>query len=129
MVSYTHLNNVGDYQRQYVPYQAMDVQCCFNKTKNGKKEKNKNKKRISINYIISQTKSRKKEEEKTYHKTPSAGLPINSSPDCALTNFGSTPKNGKVALPGLVGVTPGKGVNILPPVSVCHHVSTIAHLP
>ena len=46
-----------------------------------------------------------------------------------FTNNGSTPKNGKVALPGLVGVHPGNGVNILPPVSVCHHVSTIWHLP
>jgi hypothetical protein len=37
----------------------------------------------------------------------------------------STPKNGSVAVPGFVGVTPGSGVIMIPPVSVCHHVSTI----
>src|SRR5213593_724167 len=37
------------------------------------------------------------------------------------------PKNGSVAVPGLVGVAPGSGVIIIPPVSVCHHVSTIGH--
>src|SRR5690606_13520514 len=41
----------------------------------------------------------------------------------------STPKNGSVADPGLVGVTPGNGEIRIPPVSVCHHVSTIGHLP
>ena len=28
-------------------------------------------------------------------------------------------------LPGLVGVQPGSGLIMMPPVSVCHHVSTI----
>jgi len=37
----------------------------------------------------------------------------------------STPKNGRVADPGCVAVTPGSGVIMMPPVSVCHHVSTI----
>ena len=37
----------------------------------------------------------------------------------------STPKNGSVAEPGLVGVAPGSGVIMMPPVSVCHQVSTI----
>ena len=35
------------------------------------------------------------------------------------------PGNGKVALPGLVVVTPGSGVIRIMPVSVCHQVSTI----
>ena len=35
------------------------------------------------------------------------------------------PKNGSVAEPGLVGVAPGSGVIMMPPVSVCHQVSTI----
>src|ERR1041385_9209202 len=46
-------------------------------------------------------------------------LPLSS------TTSGKTPKKGKVALPGLVGVAPGSGVIMIPPVSVCHHVSTI----
>src|SRR5689334_21842336 len=37
------------------------------------------------------------------------------------------PKKGNVAVPGLVGVAPGNGVIMIPPVSVCHHVSTIGH--
>src|SRR5688572_29227056 len=37
------------------------------------------------------------------------------------------PGNGTVALPGLVAVTPGSGVIMIAPVSVCHHVSTIGH--
>src|SRR3954449_3019931 len=43
------------------------------------------------------------------------------------TTAASTPKNGRVALPGFVGVAPGNGVIIIAPVSVCHHVSTIGH--
>src|SRR5512133_3120462 len=35
------------------------------------------------------------------------------------------PQNGNVADPGLVGVAPGSGVIMIPPVSVCHQVSTI----
>ena len=35
------------------------------------------------------------------------------------------PKNGFVAEPGLRSVTPGKGVIMIAPVSVCHQVSTI----
>src|SRR5207247_10619017 len=37
------------------------------------------------------------------------------------------PGNGRVALPGLVGIAPGSGVIMIAPVSVCHHVSTIGH--
>src|ERR1700734_3715481 len=43
------------------------------------------------------------------------------------TTAASTPKNGSVAEPGLVGVAPGKGAIMWQPVSVCHHVSTIGH--
>src|SRR2546425_2731540 len=46
-------------------------------------------------------------------------LPLSS------TTSGRTPKNGSVAEPGLVGVAPGSGVIKIPPVSVCHQVSTI----
>ena len=38
-----------------------------------------------------------------------------------------TPKNGRVAEPGLSAVAPGSGVIIMPPVSVCHQVSTMGH--
>ena len=37
----------------------------------------------------------------------------------------SMPGNGCVAEPGFVVVTPGSGVIMIAPVSVCHHVSTI----
>src|SRR5207247_7357500 len=45
------------------------------------------------------------------------------------TTAGSTPKNGRVALPGFVGIAPGSGVIKIAPVSVCHHVSTMGHRP
>ena len=35
------------------------------------------------------------------------------------------PGNGVMAAPGLVAVMPGSGVIRMPPVSVCHHVSTM----
>ena len=43
---------------------------------------------------------------------------------------GSPPPSLSLSLsrPGLVGVAPGRGVIMCPPVSVCHHVSTIGHL-
>ena len=50
---------------------------------------------------------------------PSSRLPSPS------TMTGSTPKNGRVAEPGFNGVAPGSGVMRMPPVSVCHQVSTI----
>ena len=52
---------------------------------------------------------------------PSKILPSSSN------NTGSTPKNGKVADPGLAAVAPGNGTIMMPPVSVCHQVSTIGH--
>ncbi len=39
------------------------------------------------------------------------------------------PKNGRVAEPGFNGVAPGKGVIRIPPVSVCHQVSTMGQRP
>src|SRR5947209_19486444 len=39
------------------------------------------------------------------------------------------PGRGFVAEPGFVGVAPGKGEIMMPPVSVCHHVSTIGQRP
>src|SRR5687767_11868639 len=49
-----------------------------------------------------------------------------ASPDCVRIS-GLMPGKGVVADPGLVGVTPGSGVIMIMPVSVCHHVSTIGH--
>jgi hypothetical protein len=46
------------------------------------------------------------------------------SPSLSTTS-GSTPKNGSVPDPGLVGVTPGSGLIMIAPVSVCHQVSTM----
>src|ERR1700730_3715275 len=42
-----------------------------------------------------------------------------------VTISGTTPKKGFVAEPGFVAITPGSGVIMMEPVSVCHHVSTI----
>src|SRR5665647_3905312 len=52
-------------------------------------------------------------------QAPSSTLPSTS------TISGTTPKNGRVAEPGLSLVAPGSGVIRMPPVSVCHQVSTI----
>src|SRR5947208_8855563 len=54
---------------------------------------------------------------------PSTTLPSPS------TICGTMPKNGRVAEPGLSRVAPGSGVIRMPPVSVCHHVSTIGQRP
>jgi hypothetical protein len=54
---------------------------------------------------------------------PSSTLPS------ASTTSGRTPKNGRVAEPGLSLVAPGSGVIRMPPVSVCHQVSTIGQRP
>src|SRR3972149_7593095 len=45
-----------------------------------------------------------------------------------LKTTASMPKKGRVAEPGFVGQAPGRGVIAIPPVSVCHHVSTMGHL-
>ena len=54
---------------------------------------------------------------------PSRTLPFSS------TSAGLMPKNGRVAEPGLSLVAPGSGVIRMPPVSVCHQVSTIGQRP
>src|SRR3954463_717027 len=41
------------------------------------------------------------------------------------TTSGRMPKNGRVPEPGLVGIAPGNGEIRMPPVSVCHQVSTM----
>src|ERR1700689_4136340 len=46
-----------------------------------------------------------------------------------LTMSGTMPGSGLVQLPGFVGVTPGSGLIMMLPVSVCHHVSTIGQRP
>src|SRR6266540_6675091 len=45
------------------------------------------------------------------------------------TTSASIPGNGNVADPGFSGMTPGRGVMRMHPVSVCHHVSTMGHRP
>src|ERR1700722_16387576 len=42
---------------------------------------------------------------------------------------GLTPKNGRVADPGFRSVAPGSGEIRMPPVSVCHQVSTMGQRP
>ena len=59
-------------------------------------------------------------------KFPSTLFPSNTFPSSS-TSSGKTPKKGLVADPGFVSVTPGNGVIIIPPVSVCHQVSTMGH--
>ena len=45
------------------------------------------------------------------------------------TSAGFTPKNGRVAEPGFCAIAPGRGVMRMPPVSVCHQVSTMGQRP
>ena len=40
------------------------------------------------------------------------------------TTSATMPGSGRMAEPGLVAVTPGSGLIMMPPVSVCHQVST-----
>jgi hypothetical protein len=40
-----------------------------------------------------------------------------------------TPGSGVPATPGFIACAPGKVVIMIPPVSVCHHVSTTGQLP
>jgi hypothetical protein len=54
---------------------------------------------------------------------PSRIVPLSS------TSAGLMPKKGRVAEPGLVLVAPGSGVMRMPPVSVCHQVSTMGQRP
>jgi hypothetical protein len=43
--------------------------------------------------------------------------------------MGCIPGKGSEAWAGLFGVIPAKGEIMIPPVSVCHHVSTSGHFP
>jgi len=52
-----------------------------------------------------------------------------SSFPCSFKIAGLTPKKGKAADPGFEGNAAGNGVIRCPPVSVCHQVSTMGHLP
>src|SRR6187551_964733 len=61
------------------------------------------------------------------HRFPEAGLPVISIP-FSSTKTGCTPGNGNVAQLGFAGVMPARFVIKIPPVSVCHQVSTIGHL-
>ena len=45
------------------------------------------------------------------------------------TIAGITPGSGRVAEPGLFGAAPGSGEIMMPPVSVCHQVSTTGQRP
>ena len=48
-------------------------------------------------------------------------------PSSSITSA-TIPGKANVAQAGLIGVAPGSGLIICPPVSVCQYVSTIAHL-
>src|SRR5919204_4255160 len=56
-------------------------------------------------------------------------LPLPTECPVSSTMSAKMPGSGSVAEPGLVGVAPGSGEIMWPPVSVCHHVSTIGHRP
>ena len=62
-------------------------------------------------------------QESSSTRLPSAS-PSSSAPP-ASTSAGRTPGSGLVAEPGLSAVAPGRGEIRMPPVSVCHQVSTI----
>ncbi len=51
--------------------------------------------------------------------------PTSTVSPVSLRISAAMPGNGRVAEPGLSVVTPGSGVIMIAPVSVCHHVSTI----
>ncbi|CAB5339876.1 hypothetical protein FEP54_06078 [Burkholderia multivorans] len=51
--------------------------------------------------------------------------PFGTSWPVSSTTAAMMPGSGSVHEPGTVGVAPGSGVIMWPPVSVCHHVSTI----
>src|SRR5215218_5044894 len=59
-------------------------------------------------------------------RLPLAGLPVTSAP-FSSTSMGCTPGRGSVANDGFAGVMPAKLEINVPPVSVCHQVSTIGH--
>jgi hypothetical protein len=62
------------------------------------------------------------------HKFPLTLFPIISFP-FSSTIIGCIPGKGKVACAGFKGVTPAIGEIKIPPVSVCHQVSTMGQFP
>jgi hypothetical protein len=56
-------------------------------------------------------------------------LPSSTSAPVSSTMAAMMPGSGSVQEPGLVGVAPGSGEIMWPPVSVCHQVSTIGQRP
>src|SRR5205814_6407443 len=56
-------------------------------------------------------------------------LPLPTGWPVSSTMSANIPGSGSVAEPGLVGVAPGSGEIMWPPVSVCDHVSTIGQRP
>src|SRR5688500_837143 len=62
------------------------------------------------------------------HKLPDAGLPVTSLPSSSTSN-NCTPGMSSVAQDGFAVVMPAMFEIIMPPVSVCHHVSTMGHFP
>src|SRR5712664_1988506 len=56
-------------------------------------------------------------------------LPLPTGWPVSSTMSAKIPGKGSVAEPGLVGIAPGSGEIRWPPVSVCHHVSTIGQRP
>src|SRR5665213_2959516 len=58
---------------------------------------------------------------------PFSSFSVASFPFSSI-NTGCTPGRGSVAQLGIAGVTPAKVEIKIPPVSVCHQVSTIGHL-
>src|ERR1700694_800958 len=56
-------------------------------------------------------------------------LPLPTECPVSSTRSLMMPGGGSVAEPGLVGVAPGSGEIMWPPVSVCHQVSTIGQRP
>src|SRR6195256_770336 len=56
-------------------------------------------------------------------------LPLPTGWPVSSTMSAMIPGSGSVADPGLVGIAPGSGEIMRPPVSVCHQVSTIGQRP
>src|SRR5690349_7484924 len=54
--------------------------------------------------------------------------PLGTELPSEWTTSAPMPGSGRVAEPGLVEVTPGSGLIMIAPVSVCHQVSTIGQL-
>ncbi|MNN92386.1 hypothetical protein D3C81_2106610 [compost metagenome] len=62
------------------------------------------------------------------NRLPSPG-PLMMAPVFTSTSSGRMPKKGVLAAPGLLARAPGKGEIRMPPVSVCHQVSTMGQRP